>query len=103
MSTRWSISEDVVWAGEQAVRLYYVADGEFHTLNGTGSAIWNLVAEGLSTDEIVAKLAGEYSSGDPQERRIIESDVREFLREMSEKEALVPAAARSAPDPGGQA
>lgn len=98
--TRWAISDDVVWAGDDTIRLYYVTAGEFQTLNGTASLIWNLVAEGMGTDEIVAKLASEYSSGDPHERQLIEADVRDFLREMSDKDALVPVAS-STPDPGG--
>lgn len=103
LNTRWTISDDVVWAGHESVRLYYVSAGEFQTLNGTGSAIWNLVASGMSTQEIVDKLAGEYSSGDPQERRIIETDVGAFLHEMSARDALVPAAAYAASDRGGPA
>jgi hypothetical protein len=91
MSTRWTISEDVVWAGDQSVRLYDINTGDFQTLNGSASAIWGLVAEGRSTDEIISSLVEKYSSGDPREQQVIEQDVREFLADMSEKQVLLPA------------
>lgn len=90
MSTKWTISPDVVWAGDQSVRLYDVNSGDFQTLNGSASAIWALIAEEFTTDEIVDRLVEKYSSGDPREKKIIERDVREFLAEMSEKQVLLP-------------
>jgi len=89
MTARWDVSEDVVWAGEEGVRLYHAGTGEFQTLNETGSAIWCLMAGGKDADEIADELAEKHADGHPLARRHIAGEVRGFLRGLADRRMVV--------------
>lgn len=58
--------------------------GTYYTMNAVASAIWNLVAEGLSPKAIAAKLAGEY---DRDEESILE-DVNEQIAHWKQENLI---------------
>lgn len=88
-TTSWRVCEDVVWAGEETVRLYHVGTGEFRSLNPTGSAIWCLMASGADTDRIAGELTAKLAGGDPAAFPVIAGDVASFLSELAEQRIVV--------------
>jgi Coenzyme PQQ synthesis protein D (PqqD) len=76
----WQVSQDVVWAGEETVRLLHVGTGEFRSLNHTGSAIWCLMADGADNEKIARRLARGNSGVLAQ----IAGDVASFLAQLAE-------------------
>jgi hypothetical protein len=85
----WRVSEDVVWAGEDTVRLYHVATGEFRSLNRTGSAIWCLMATGADSGQITDELAQKMGGGEPAAYAMIAGDVESFLSELAAQHIVV--------------
>jgi hypothetical protein len=83
-TTRWRVCDDVVWVGEETVRLYHVATGEFRSLNSAGSAIWCLMASGADTARIAAELGQKLAGGDPAALQVIADDVESFLSGLAE-------------------
>jgi hypothetical protein len=83
-TTSWRVCDDVVWVGEETVRLYHVATGEFRSLNSTGSAIWCLMASGADTARIASELGRELAGGDPATLQVIAADVESFLSGLAE-------------------
>lgn len=98
MTARWQVCEDVVWAGEDGVRLYHAGTGEFETLNETGSAIWCLMASGKDPDEIADELAEKHAGGDSLARRHIAVEVRGFLSALADRRMVVGAGASQSTD-----
>jgi hypothetical protein len=88
-TTDWRVSEDVVWVGEEPVRLYHVATGEFRSLNRTGSAIWCLLAGGADTEQIASELTQKMAGGDPAAFPLIAGDVATFLTELADQHIVV--------------
>jgi Coenzyme PQQ synthesis protein D (PqqD) len=88
-TTSWRVSEDVVWAGEEPVRLYHVATGEFRSLNRTGSAIWCLMAGGADNGQIADALTQKMAGGDPAAFPVIAGDVASFLTDLAEQSIVV--------------
>lgn len=88
-TTVWRVSEDVVWVGEEPVRLYNVATGEFRSLNRTGSAIWCLMAGGAGTAQIAGELTQTMAGGDPAAFPLIAGDVATFLAELADQHIVV--------------
>lgn len=58
--------------------------GTYYTMNAVASAIWNLVAEGLSPESVAAKLAGEY---DCDEESILK-DVNEQIAHWKQENLI---------------
>ncbi len=58
--------------------------GKMITLNETGAFIWNLVAEGLSQEEIAKKLSEEYNV----EAETAKADVDSFINKMKEADVF---------------
>ena len=83
-TTRWRVCDDVVWVGEETVRLYHVATGEFRSLNAAGSAIWCLMASGADTERIAGELGQKLAGGDPATLQLIAADVESFLSGLAE-------------------
>jgi Coenzyme PQQ synthesis protein D (PqqD) len=90
-ATSWQVSEDVVWAGEDTVRLYHVGTGEFRSLNPTGSAIWCLLAGGASAAQIAGELTRKLAGGNPAALSMITDDVGLFLSELAAQQIVVAA------------
>jgi len=88
-TTSWRVSQDVVWAGEETVRLYHVATGEFRSLNPTGSAIWCLMAGGSDTARIAGELTEKLAGGNPDAFPLISGDVESFLSELAQQHIVV--------------
>jgi hypothetical protein len=88
-ATKWAVSEDVVWAGEEPVRLYHVGTGEFRSLNRSGSAIWCLLAGGADSDQIASELTVKMAGGDQSALPVIASDVASFLAELADQQIVV--------------
>jgi hypothetical protein len=89
MTARWRVSDDVVWAGDEGVRLYNAGTGEFQTLNETGSAIWCLMAGGKDADQIAEELAEEHGGGHPLAKQHIAEEVGSFLRVLADQKMVV--------------
>jgi hypothetical protein len=90
-ATQWAVSEDVVWAGEEPVRLYHVGTGEFRSLNRTGSAIWCLLAGGADSDQIASELTVKMAGGDQAALPVIAGDIASFLAELAGQQIVVAA------------
>ena len=90
-TTSWQVSEDVVWAGEETVRLLHVATGEFQSLNHTGSAIWCLMAGGADNMRIASELTRKLAVGKPGAFPEIARDVDSFLSQLAERRIVVAA------------
>lgn len=88
-ATKWAISQDVVWAGDEPVRLYHVGTGEFRSLNRTGSAIWCLLARGADRDQIASELTVKMAGGDRSALPVIAEDVASFLAELADQQIVV--------------
>ncbi|GAA5194531.1 hypothetical protein GCM10023322_59170 [Rugosimonospora acidiphila] len=88
-STAWRVSADVVWAGEDSVRLYNVESGAFQTLNPTGSAIWCLMAGGKDTTAIAEELTQRLAGGSREAYQEIAMDVEDFLRALAGQQMVV--------------
>ncbi|ASW53567.1 PqqD family protein [Plantactinospora sp. KBS50] len=88
--TAFEVSDDVVWAGDDTVRLYNVNTGQFQSLNGSASQIWCLMAAGRDPGQIADELAAKLAGGDPLARAEILSDVHDFLGGMAAKEMVIP-------------
>jgi hypothetical protein len=88
-ATNWAVSQDVVWAGEEPVRLYHVGTGEFRSLNRSGSAIWCLLAGGADSDQIASELTVKMAGGDQSALPVIASDVASFLAELADQQIVV--------------
>lgn len=58
--------------------------GTYYTMNAVASAIWNLVAEGLSPEAVAAKLAEEY---DCDEESILK-DVNEQIAHWKQENLI---------------
>lgn len=58
--------------------------GTYYTMNAVASAIWNLVAEGLSPEAVAAKLAEEY---DRDEESILK-DVNEQIAHWKQENLI---------------
>lgn len=88
-ATGWTVSDDVVWAGDDTVRIYNVTTGQFQSLNGTGSSIWFLIASGKDTQQIAEELNDRLAGGDPVAYREILTDVQSFLMSLAEQNMVV--------------
>jgi hypothetical protein len=88
-TTSWQVSDDVVWAGEETVRLLHVATGEFRSLNHTGSAIWCLMASGADNKRIAMELTQKLAGGNPGSFPKIARDVESFLSKLAEHHIVV--------------
>jgi pyrroloquinoline quinone biosynthesis protein D len=89
MSDRFRLSPDVRWRalGEEAV-LLDLAGGRYLELNATARRIWELIAEGLGRDEVVAALAAEF---DVEPERL-EAEVDEAIRDLARRGLVEPVA-----------
>lgn len=87
---RWQVSPDVIWIGEEEVRLYDPARGEFETLNGSASAVWRLLDAGHPVGDVVAQLATQFGAGDEAQRRRIAADVEAFVQALSHRGMVRP-------------
>jgi len=81
-SPRISVNESVVYAelGDELV-LLNVETGVYFGLDGIGTRIWTLLAEGLSIEGIIDRLLAEYDVQAEQLR----SDARAFLNTLIAK------------------
>jgi hypothetical protein len=85
----FTVSDSVVWAGDDTIRIYHVDLGQFQSLNGTGSSIWTLMAEGLDTHQIARRLTDRLAGGDPVAYREIRGDVEHFLHGLAKQHMVV--------------
>jgi hypothetical protein len=85
MTETLRIAEGVIHrkVGEEMILLDYDR-GIYYGLDPVGTRIWELIAEGKATDEIVATMAGEFDAS-PE---TIEADLGELLADLTAK-ALV--------------
>lgn len=61
-----------------------VAGGEYFTLNGSGTVLWSLLAEGTTRDGLVAALHGAYDLP----AAAAQADVDNFLSALRERRLL---------------
>jgi hypothetical protein len=87
----WHVADDVVWAGEETVRLYHYVTGEFRSLNNTGSAIWRLMASGADNERIALVLTHALAGGDASTFTRVSRDVNAFLAALAEHDIVVAA------------
>jgi len=85
----YTVSDSVVWAGDETIRIYHVDAGQFQSLNGTGSSIWSLMAGGKDTHQIAQELTDRLAGGDPGAYREIRGDVESFLSGLAEQHMVV--------------
>ena len=85
----FTVSDSVVWAGDDTIRIYHVDAGQFQSLNGTGSSIWSLMAAGKDTHQIAQELTDRLAGGDPEAYRQIRGDVESFLYGLAEQNMVV--------------
>jgi coenzyme PQQ synthesis protein D (PqqD) len=85
----FTISDSVVWAGDDTIRIYHVDAGQFQSLNGTGSSIWCLMASGMDTHQIAQELTDRLAGGDPVAYREIRGDVESFLYGLAGQNMVV--------------
>jgi hypothetical protein len=57
----------------------------FHTLNTTGTRIWELADGKLSTDEIIQKICEEFKV----EKEKVEGNIKKFITELVNKELFI--------------
>ncbi|MEU7746679.1 MULTISPECIES: PqqD family protein [unclassified Nonomuraea] len=80
------ISDSVIWQETAGgISLYHAETGDFHTLNETGSRIWELVASDGEREPIVAKLSHEFAGDNLAMSVRVLKDVQEFLGSMIER------------------
>lgn len=60
--------------------------GNYYSMDKAGAVIWNLIDEGLSIHEIIAKLSAHYDGGGEG----IEKSVYELLKELQEENLITP-------------
>jgi hypothetical protein len=91
MTAQWQVSADVVWAGEDTVRLYNAATGTFQTLNDTGTAIWLLMVAGKDADQIARELGERHGAGESLAQQLISRDVASFLSGLATQQVITAA------------
>ncbi|WP_445682224.1 PqqD family peptide modification chaperone [Radicibacter daui] len=69
-----------------------VAAGKYFNLNDVGSRIWELLAQPVSVEGLVASLTAEYAVDADQAR----AEVQEFLSALRERGLLAPSGAPTA-------
>jgi hypothetical protein len=74
---------------EGEVVLVNLDSGSYYILEGTASAIWQMVAAGWSVAEIAGALSRHYTGGPAA----IESSVSDFVGQLEQEAAVVPAPA----------
>ena len=62
-----------------------LGSGTYFGLNEVGTRVWNLLREGLSEDDIVRTIAGEYDS----DAGTIRADVRRLLTDLENRKLIV--------------
>ncbi|MET8147145.1 PqqD family protein [Actinoplanes sp. NPDC049668] len=85
----FTVSDSVVWAGDDTIRIYHVDAGQFQSLNGTGSSIWSLMASGMDTHQIARELTDRLAGGDPAAYRAIRGDVEHFLYGLAKQNMVI--------------
>lgn len=76
---RVEISEDVVWRDlDDEVVILNVLSNQYFGLSGAGSAMWRLLAESGSVEEIVAHLEEEFDAGAEQLRDDLEALIKDL-------------------------
>lgn len=67
-------------------KLYlYTEEGELHFLNLVAREIYDLICQGLTTEEIIENLSRKYNIS----KKKTEADVLSFLKEMEEKKLIL--------------
>jgi hypothetical protein len=88
---------DVLWRRSlQAVVLLPAGADETYTMGGTGTALWELLAEWRTVDDLVAVLAEAFGA----EPRLVREDLIPILDELTERGATETSASRSTPEGG---
>lgn len=83
------IPEDVIWlAGDEEVRLYDAASGEFRTLNRTAAEIWMLITEGKTIAEITEVLTHKYAAGNARDADRLRQEAAAFMAILAEQGLL---------------
>ncbi len=72
--------------GDEPV-LVHLSSGKIHHTNATGGRVWELLHEGLGTEEILERLAGEFESTSDKLR----ADVEAFIQRLSTERIIQPA------------
>jgi hypothetical protein len=79
----WKIGSHIVCVDAQdEVKLYDSAEGQFHALNRTGSAIWQRLMDDEDVDVVVGRLADEFGARDDSQRRQVATAVTEFVADI---------------------
>lgn len=68
--------------GEEVI--LHPGTGQYHGLNGVGTAIWSRIDEPVTVTALVSEIAAEYDA--PTER--VRPDVEAFLRELQAQELI---------------
>ncbi len=58
--------------------LIHLGTGTYYSLEGSGAAVWELLAEGVSGDELAARLGPRYDA----DRALVEQSVASFVAEL---------------------
>ena len=74
------VSTDV--DGEEVI--LHPETGQYHGLNGVGTAIWGRIDDPITVTDLVSEIASAYDA--PTER--VRSDVEAFLRELHSQELI---------------
>lgn len=73
------IDENVIWNEvEGTITILTAPSGKYYELNGMGSMIWKLVAEGKNKKEIIEKLKNQFNA--PEKK--IALDVNIFIERL---------------------
>ncbi|MFI0419177.1 PqqD family protein [Spongiactinospora sp. 9N601] len=83
------ISDSIIWQETgDGISLYHTETGDFHSLNESGSKIWELIASEGEREKIITRLAEEFAGDNALVTVRIMRDVDEFLAGMVQQGLL---------------
>lgn len=84
-TTKYVVDPEVTFQelGDETV-LVHLGTGKIHHTNATGGRVWELLQEGLGTEEILDRLKGEFESTSEKLR----ADVEEFIRTLAAEKII---------------
>jgi len=84
-TTKYVVDPEVTFQelGDETV-LVHLGTGKIHHTNATGGRVWELLQEGLGTEEILDRLDGEFESANEKLRL----DVEEFIQRLAAEKII---------------
>lgn len=75
--------EEIVWrVVDGETLLLDTQSGDYFSLNGTGTEIWNLVAQGMTRDEVAQKLVERYDLAFDDAARDVDALVEDLVSQQ---------------------